>query len=322
MKKLLLLIPFLLMMQIAEAAQKSVARSSAARPQILGVSHIAVYATDPIKTADFYERIVGCEKMANFEDHPGVRYSINTNQYVEVMPLPPDAGTNRLDHIAFRTNNVEALRRYLQAHGVPAPNQVSVSQGPDKIKWIEVKDFEGNHVQFIEESKTSVLPSMGPDPKLAGHHIIHVGMLIRDRSEADQFYRDVLGFHLYWRGGVDPEKTDWVSMQVPDGTDWLEYMLTSGPSGSGIPYRISQNAEGVLNHFSVGVPDMAAAVATLKSENRVGPRASGPRIGRDGKWQFNDFDPDGTRIEYMEFTPVQTPCCVPFTGPHPSPTGQ
>jgi catechol 2,3-dioxygenase-like lactoylglutathione lyase family enzyme len=320
MKKLRLLVCCLSMLPLAATAQKAASRSGAARPQILGISHIAVYATDPIKTADFYERIVGCEKMADFEDHPGVRYTINTNQYVEVMPLPPTAGTDRLDHIAFRTTNVEALRRYLQEHNVPTPNQISVSQGPEKIKWLEVKDFEGNHVQFVEESKTSALPPMAPDSKLVGHHVIHVGMAIRDRSEADQFYRDVLGFRLYWHGGVDPEKTDWVSMQVPDGTDWLEYMLTSGVSGSGIPYRISQNALGVLNHFSIGVPNMAAAVATLKGENRVGPRGSGPQIGKDGKWQFNDFDPDGTRLEYMEFTPVQEPCCAPFTGAHPSAT--
>jgi len=297
------------------------AQTPASRPKITGVSHIAVYSTDPIKTADFYERIVGCEKMADFEDHPGVRYTINTNQYVEVMPLPATAGTDRLDHIAFQTSNAEAMRRYLQAHGVPVPNQISVSTGAEKIKWVEVKDFEGNRVQFIEESRTSALSPMAPNSKLVGHHIIHLGMIIRNRSEADSFYRDVLGFHLYWHGGVDPEKTDWVSMQVPDGTDWLEYMLTSGPSGSGIPPVMTQRATGVLNHFSVGVPSMAAAVAALKNENRVGPRSNGPRIGRDGKWQFNDFDPDETRLEYMEFTPVQEPCCAPFAGPHPSATG-
>ena len=79
------------MLPVTATAQKS-ARSAVSRPLILGISHIAVYATDPIKTADFYERIVGCEKMADFEDHPGVRYAINTNQYVEVMPLPATAG--------------------------------------------------------------------------------------------------------------------------------------------------------------------------------------------------------------------------------------
>jgi catechol 2,3-dioxygenase-like lactoylglutathione lyase family enzyme len=302
-------------------AQKTAVRSPSSRPKITGISHIAVYATDGLKTADFYQRIVGCEKSPDFEDHPGVRYTFTDYQYVEVMPLPPDAGTDRLDHIAFRTNDAEAMRRYLQAHGVPVPDHISVSSGESKVKWLEVKDFEGNRVQFVEESKASALPPMNPDANLVGHHIIHLGMMIRNRTEADSFYRDVLGFHLYWHGGMDPTKTDWVAMQVPDGTDWLEYMLTSGVSGSGVPAHISQNALGVLNHLSVGVPNMAAAVATLKSENRVGPRGSGPQIGKDGKWQFNDFDPDGTRLEYMEFTPVQKPCCSDFTGPHPSASG-
>jgi catechol 2,3-dioxygenase-like lactoylglutathione lyase family enzyme len=315
MKKSAILICCLMAFSQAGAQKNS---NGSTRPPILGISHLAVYASDPIKTADYYQRIVGCEKAADFEGHPGTRYTINTNQYVEVMPLPADAGTDRLDHIAFRTTDVEAMRRYLQGHGVPTPNPVSTSSGPEKIKWLDVKDFEGNHVQFVEESKSSALPAMSPDTKLVGHHVIHIGMLIRNRSEADQFYKDVLGFKPYWHGGMDPTKTDWVAMQVPDGTDWLEYMLTSGPSGGGAPLHISQNALGVLNHLSVGVPSMATAVATLKGDSRVGPRGSGPQIGKDGKWQFNDFDPDGTRLEYMEFTPVQMPCCSPFTGKHPS----
>ena len=307
-----------------------IGQPSSARPKITGISHIAVYATDGLKTADFYQRIVGCEKMPDFEDHPGIRYTFTDYQYVEVMPMPKDAGpdrvTVRLDHIAFSTNNVEAMRRYLQAHGVPVPDHISVSTTDSKIKWLDVKDFEGNKVQFVEQAPIgsihgTMLGNQQFNPHLVGHHIIHVGMLIRNRAEADSFYRDVLGFHLYWHGGMDPAKTDWVAMQVPEGTDWLEYMLTSGASGSGVPVHISQNAQGVLNHLSVGVPNMAAAVATLKSEDRVGPRGTGPQIGKDGKWQFNDFDPDGTRLEYMEFTPVQTPCCAPFTGAHPSATG-
>ncbi len=44
-----------------------------------------------------------------------------------------------------------------------------------------------------------------------------------------------------------------------------------------------------------------------------------PKIGRDGKWQLNLYDPDDTRVEFMEFTPVQKPCCSDYTGPHPKP---
>jgi hypothetical protein len=42
-----------------------------------------------------------------------------------------------------------------------------------------------------------------------------------------------------------------------------------------------------------------------------------PRIGRDGKWQLNLFDPDGTRTEVMELHAVAKPCCSPFTAPDP-----
>ena len=42
-------------------------------------------------------------------------------------------------------------------------------------------------------------------------------------------------------------------------------------------------------------------------------------MGRDGKWQLNLYDPDDTRIEFMEFTPKEKPCCSEFTGPHPGP---
>jgi hypothetical protein len=42
-----------------------------------------------------------------------------------------------------------------------------------------------------------------------------------------------------------------------------------------------------------------------------------PKIGRDGKWQLNLFDPDDTRVEFMERKPTDEPCCSPYAGPHP-----
>jgi hypothetical protein len=34
-----------------------------------------------------------------------------------------------------------------------------------------------------------------------------------------------------------------------------------------------------------------------------------PEIGRDGKWAVDIYDPDATRVEFMEFAPAQSPCC-------------
>jgi predicted enzyme related to lactoylglutathione lyase len=72
-----------------------------------------------------------------------------------------------------------------------------------------------------------------------------------------------------------------------------------------------------MNHFAVGVPDIEAAAYRVQKNGFTSTEE--PKIGRDGKWQLNLYDPDGTRVELMEFTPVEKPCCSEFTGPHPKP---
>jgi hypothetical protein len=115
-------------------------------------------------------------------------------------------------------------------------------------------------------------------------------------------------------------KVDWVSQQAPDSHDWLEYMLTSGPSGSGIPAKMTQQALGVLDHLSIGVVSVPESYKMLAAQNRLtGHTDKHPQIGRDGKYQFNMYDPDGIRLELMEFHATEKPCCSPFTASDPNP---
>jgi catechol 2,3-dioxygenase-like lactoylglutathione lyase family enzyme len=141
--------------------------------------------------------------------------------------------------------------------------------------------------------------------------LIHAGFVVRDRAAEDRFYKDILGFRVYWHGGMKDDKTDWVDMQVPDGTDWLEYMLNVSPNAD-------KKELGVMNHIALGVANIKSATERLREDNAV-PILEEPKIGRDGKWQLNLYDPDDTRIEFMEFTPVQKPCCSEYTGLHPKP---
>jgi catechol 2,3-dioxygenase-like lactoylglutathione lyase family enzyme len=296
------------------------------RPPILGISHIALYSSHPDQSEHFYVHDLGLKKGADPEHANGVRYYVNQEQFIEVLPLPPNEGVNRLDCIAYLTSNAEEMRRYLSAHGVAVPE--TVEHGQDGSAWFQVKDPEGNKVEFTQpparllaiEDTASVYSLDGADP--IGRRIIHCGMLVHSRQKEDTFYRKLLGFRPYWYGGMQPGKLDWVSQQVPDGHDWLEYMLTSGPSGSGIPARISQRQLGVLDHFSLGVVNMEKAVTLLASEGRLDNRHVGPQLGKDGKWQFNLFAPDDARVELMEFSPVAKPCCSEFTAANPSPRGQ
>jgi catechol 2,3-dioxygenase-like lactoylglutathione lyase family enzyme len=286
---------------------------SASRPPITSISHISVYTGNASAAEHYYVHDIGLKKGSDPENPAGVRYYVNAEQFVEVLPLPPHAGNSRLDHLAYNTANAEGLRAYLGAHGVSVP--AAVEKGSDGSRWFDVKDPEGNKVQFVQPP-VHLTAMAGADP--IGRHIIHVGMLVHSRTAEDPFYRGLLGFKPYWFGGMKPNTVDWVSQQVPNGHDWLEYMLTSGPSGGGIQ-DVSQKQLGVLNHLSIGVVNMEKAVTTLDSEDRLKNEHTGMQIGKDGKWQYNLFDPDGTRLELMEYAPVEKPCCSPFTAPNPAP---
>jgi len=186
------------------------------RPKITGISHLAVYASDPAATEHYYKDIIGAAKEPDPENPQGVRYAVSATQFIEVLPLPPDAGINRLDHTAWNTEDAETLRRYLGAKAWKVPGQVE--KGADGSRWFTVKDPEGNKVEFVQPpAELKPLPA----PEAIGHHMIHVGFLVHSRAVEDIFYRDLLGFRPYWFGGMQEGKLDWVSQQAPDGHDWL-----------------------------------------------------------------------------------------------------
>jgi catechol 2,3-dioxygenase-like lactoylglutathione lyase family enzyme len=147
--------------------------------------------------------------------------------------------------------------------------------------------------------------------------MIHVGFIVHDRAAEDRFFRTVLGFRPYWFGGPQDDETTWVSQQVPNGTDWLEYMIVGAPGERGIPADMTAANLGVLNHFSLGVSNAEAAYTLLWNGERLAGQSGTPKIGRDAKWQLNLLDPDGTRAELMEFHAIGKPCCSPFTAADP-----
>ena len=129
---------------VAAAAQTT----SRAMPKITGISHLAVYTSDPAATDHYYREIIGAAKLPDPENPQGVRYAVNATQYIEVLPLPAGAGINRLDHTACNTDSAEGMRKYLAAKGWKTPAQCE--QGSDGSRWFAVLDPEGNKVEFVQ----------------------------------------------------------------------------------------------------------------------------------------------------------------------------
>jgi len=274
------------------------------RPHILGIDHVAFYTTAPDGVKKLYGDVLGLASAEPVEPGGTLRYTIGT-QWVGYSAAPDAKATDRFDHVAFTTDNIVGLRRYLAEKGVKA---TQIESRSDHSMAFTVNDPEGHRIEFVEWGQGLIL---SPNSSAVSRHMIHAGFVVYHRDAEDHFYRDILGFRPYWHGGMKDSETDWVALQVPDGTDWLEYMLNQ-------PEHMDLRLTGVMNHISLGVADMKQAQATLESHGWKPHGDEKAQMGKDGKWQLNVFDPDLSRVELMEFKPVRKPCCSDFTGPHPA----
>lgn len=277
-----------------------------ARPRITGVDHVSFYTTNVEGVKKLYGETLGLASATPIEPGELTRY-MSGKQWVGFSAAPDPKATDRMDHVAFTTDNIAGLRRYLVQKGFK-PGQIR-GRSDHSLSFL-VNDPEAHHVEFVERAKNESLPA---EPDAVSRRMIHTGFLVYDQAAEDHFYREVLGFRPYWHGGMKDNQTDWFSLQVPDGTDWLEYMLNQ-------PAHPDLQLTGVMNHISYGVSDMKKAQALLEARGWKPHGDERAQMGRDGKWQLNLYDADLTRVELMEFKPAEKPCCSDFTGPNPSET--
>ena len=301
----LVVLVFSAIVALPTAAQEKAA--VVARPKIYGVAHIGLRTNDMEKSRKFYTGVLGLAEPFSL-DKPAAEgtgllltyFKVNDKQYIEVFPELTDPTQDRLSHISFETSDAEQMRQYLASKGVKVPEKLEPML--DGNRGFDVFDPDGHDVEFVQYMPGSIhsknFGKFLPKDRVS-KRMIHVGVVVKDRAAADRFYKDILGFEEIWHGGMKDDVTDWVDMRVPDGTDWLEYMLNVKDPD---PQEL-----GVMHHLALGVPSVKAGYeAVLKRGAKLDEK---PEIGRDGKWQLNLYDPNFTRVELMEPKPVQKPCC-------------
>jgi catechol 2,3-dioxygenase-like lactoylglutathione lyase family enzyme len=294
------------------ASFRSSAQDKSKRPRITGIDHVRLYVTDVDKSREFYSKLIGVHWKGGtcFDDsRPCFTVGWEKGQAIALEKAPASGTRNWVAEIAFATDNVEQMRGYLVAHGVTA-SEVSKHACDKHVldAHFEVRDPEGTPISFVQRFSIPVDdPPPGAPVEL---RMLHAGFVVKDTAAENRFYLDLLGFTLYWYGGFKDDGVDWYEIQVPDGDNWIEYMLN-------IPANADHKELGVQNHFSLGVKDIHAAADQLHKNGLQ--KFDGPEIGRDGKRGLDAYDPDGTRVEVMEFTPAGKPCCHPYTAPHPTP---
>jgi catechol 2,3-dioxygenase-like lactoylglutathione lyase family enzyme len=270
------------------------------RPAITGVAFASFYAADPATSQHFYSDVLGLDRVSVGKTSV---YPVNDLQWIETTPLPDPALKSRMQSVGFTTRNASALERYMKSKGVAI-------EKPLHDGMFAVRDPEGNLVWFVQTGANKQVAHMKPSSRAISKRIIHVGYVVKDEAKENTFYQDILGFRPYWHGGRNNGRS-WVSQQVPDGTDWIEFMLN-------IPADASLKSIGVNDHVSLGTADMAQVETALKANGCKDTECGKSQVGLDGKVQNNLYDPDLSRVEVMEFTPRETPCCSPILGKAPT----
>ena len=276
------------------------AQDAPQRPRITGISHAAFYVSDMAKARAFYEDFLGFQSPYSIPRPKGgdlVWIKINDRQSVELFPgseVAPDA--DRLYHIAIEVDDADAMLAYLRAEGV-AGLPPAAPVGKIGNKNFTIKDPAGNGVEIVQYMPEGwTMRELGkflPDTRVA-QRMSHVGVMTGELEASLKFYGEILGFKETWRGSSGGKTLNWVNMRVPDGEDYVEFMLYD-------KYPTVDRLH-TMHHICLEVPDVEQAGAILKT--RVLPAGSKPptemKAGVNGKRQINYYDPDGTRVEVME----------------------
>lgn len=279
------------------------------RPRVTGISHVAFRVSDLTRARAFYETLLGYPTEAT----PGgnsMRAAVNERQYV-ALKGGLDTAEDRLDHVALETSDADAMRRYLAARGVAVPSALGTDESGNAA--FTIRDPEGWTLELVQHA-----PDKGPRRAPAtsagrplSNRMLHAGIIVGDLDAANRFYGGVLGLVETWRGSRSGKELSWTNMKVPDGEDYLEFMLYGR--------RPAPDARGTPHHICLEVDDLGGAHARLSERVAAAAytRALEPRVGVNRKRQLNLFDADGTRVELMEPRTVDGQPVPPSSAPPP-----
>jgi catechol 2,3-dioxygenase-like lactoylglutathione lyase family enzyme len=213
----------------------ALAPASAPRPRILGISHVGLKVSNVAAARAFYEEFLGLKDLR-----------VNERQHIELVAgLAPDE--DRLDHIALETDDPDGLRRLLASRGLIVLQRAVRNEAGGRFR---VSDPDGHAVEFVPRSSAE---RRAPSDAGVSDRILHAGIIVGDVPASMKFYGDILGFSETWRGSRSDTELSWINMKVPDGGDYVEFMLYGE--------RPAPDARGTQHHICLEVPDLAKAQA-------------------------------------------------------------
>jgi catechol 2,3-dioxygenase-like lactoylglutathione lyase family enzyme/regulation of enolase protein 1 (concanavalin A-like superfamily) len=275
----------------------------AGQQPLLGLARVSIRVNDLNQARAFYTGVVGLDEAFDAKNPDGsvaaAYFKVNDEQFLEILPGLTPKDMRPMTGFAIRTDQLEKLRAELAAAGLN-PGKIQVDA--DGSRGFELRSLPGQDIDFLEfvqyGPKSLAVRTRGQflGPHRLSTHLEHVGIIATDFDAAYAFYVKTLGFHEMWRRvTTDQSKVviDHIAMNGPE-SDFVEL---SNQSDRQTP--LTRQRAGTAAHMAFTVPDVKAAQAAVHTLD-AGLRQTQPRYGLDNRWNYNLFDPDGTRVELMQ----------------------
>ena len=288
---------------------------------LLGLARVSIRVANLDQARAFYTGVAGFEEAFDARNADGsvaaAYFKVNDQQFLEIIPGPKTDEVPR--GFAIRTDQLVKLRGRLAALGL---NPGKIHPDADGSTGFTVTNLPGQDLGFLEfvQYGRKSLAERTKGKYLGAHrlatHLEHVGIVATDFDTAYDFYVKTLGFHETWRRLVADRSRvaiDHIQMPGPSG-DFVEL----SNQGKKVDSSTRKGAGGV-NHVAFTVPDVKAVQSASHALNPA-LRATTPRYGLDNRWNFNLFDTDGLRVEFMQAMDPAHP--TPAVAVTPSDWGQ
>ena len=255
-------------------------------------------------------------------------FKLADGQFVELFyPGPQTKRTieKRWDNygytkLNFEVDSIEAIRQVLLDGGVELSQDIHPTL--DGSREIQVYDPDGNEVQFTEYSKTAARVPLPEEPgrRVTSRvsHITQIAFQVKDGINMLNFYTAGLGFRRADRltmgdlaaameKNPEADQRMLLGMKMNADQPWIDYIEVAphqfielfAANGTMQEDRDLSDAFG-YQHICIEVEDIRAAFDAVRQNGLVPDTEIS--LGPDGAYQFWLTDPDGNRLELMQYT--------------------
>jgi catechol 2,3-dioxygenase-like lactoylglutathione lyase family enzyme len=134
-------------------------------------------------------------------------------------------------------------------------------------------------------------PGRAQTTPVSGLRLNHVGIYVKDFDESMRFYTQTMGFREAF------------TIKDPDGKPVLAYLQITQDTFLELAPATAERPVG-LSHIGIWPQDLSATVAALRER---GVQVNDPRTGSTKTSITNVIDPNGVRLELVDFLPGSLP---------------